>query len=89
MQLDDQSLNLLFREARTHSVWQDKPVSDTQLLQLYDLMKWPPTSANCSPARIVFVRSAAAKEKLLPAIAPGNVEKTRTAPVTAIVPELK
>ena len=85
MQLDNQSLDTMFRAAHTHSVWLDKPVSDAQLVQIYDLMKWPPTSANCSPARIVFVRSAAAKQKLLPAMAPGNVEKTRTAPVTAIV----
>ena len=85
MQLDDRSLDLMFRAARTHIVWLDKPVSDAQLHQIYDLMKWAPTSANCCPARIVFVRSAAAKQRLLPAMAPGNVEKTRTAPVTAIV----
>jgi len=85
MQLDDRSLDLMFRAARTHIVWLDKPVSDAQLQQIYDLMKWAPTSANCSPARIVFVRSAAAKQRLLPAIAPGNVDKTRTAPVTAII----
>jgi 3-hydroxypropanoate dehydrogenase len=85
MQLDDRSLDLMFRAAHTHIVWLDKPVSDAQLQQIYDLMKWAPTSANCCPARIVFVRSAAAKQRLLPAMAPGNVEKTRTAPVTAII----
>jgi 3-hydroxypropanoate dehydrogenase len=85
MQLDDRSLDLMFRAARTHIVWLDKPVSDAQLQQICDLMKWAPTSANCCPARIVFVRSAAAKQRLLPAMAPGNVEKTRTAPVTAII----
>lgn len=85
MQLDDQGLDLIFREARTHSVWQDKPVSDELLRQVYDLMKWAPTSANCSPARIVFVRSAAAKARLMPAIAPGNEEKTLAAPVTVIL----
>ena len=85
MQLDDRSLDIIFREAHTHSVWLDKPVSDALIHQIYDLMKWAPTSANCSPARIVFVRSAAAKQRLLPAMAPGNVEKTRTAPVTAII----
>jgi 3-hydroxypropanoate dehydrogenase len=85
MQLDDRSLDIIFREARTHSDWLDKPVSDELLRQIYDLMKWAPTSANSSPARIVFVRSAAAKERLLPAMIPGNVEKTRTAPVTAII----
>ena len=85
MQLDDRSLDLIFREAHTHSAWLDKPVGDALLQQVYDLMKWAPTSANSSPARIVFVRSAAAKQRLLPAMAPGNVEKTRTAPVTAII----
>ena len=85
MQLDDRSLDILFREAHTHSSWLDKPVSDALLHQIYDLMKWAPTSANCCPARIVFVRSAAAKQRLLPAMAPGNVEKTRAAPVTAII----
>ncbi|MDD4963865.1 MAG: malonic semialdehyde reductase [Gallionella sp.] len=85
MQLDDASLDTLFRTARTHNGWQDKPVSDEQLRQIYDLMKWAPTSANCSPARIVFVKSAEAKQRLLPAMIPGNEEKTRTAPVTAII----
>jgi len=85
MQLDDHSLDQVFREARTHNVWLDQPVSDAQLQQIYDLMKWAPTSANSSPARIVFVRSAAAKQRLLSAVSPGNLEKTRTAPVTAII----
>ena len=85
MQIDDRSLDILFREAHTHTHWLDKPVGDALLHQIYDLMKWAPTSANCSPARIVFVRSAAAKQRLLPAMAPGNAEQTRTAPVTAII----
>ena len=85
MQLDDRSLDIIFREAHTHSVWLDKPVSDALLHQIYDLMKWAPTSANCCPGRFVFVRSAEAKQRLLPLMAPGNVEKTRTAPVTVIV----
>lgn len=85
MQLDERSQDLIFREAHTHSFWLDKPVSDVLLHQIYDLMKWAPTSANCSPARLVFVRSAAAKQRLLPAVAPGNLEKTRAAPVTAII----
>jgi 3-hydroxypropanoate dehydrogenase len=85
MQLDDRSLDVIFREARTHNGWLDKPVSDALLQQIYDLMKWAPTSANSSPARFVFVRSAAAKQRLMPAIAPGNADKTRAAPVTAIV----
>jgi 3-hydroxypropanoate dehydrogenase len=85
MQLDDRGLDIIFREAHTHSAWLDKPVSEALLHQIYDLMKWAPTSANSSPARIVFVRSAAAKQRLLPAMSPGNVDKTRTAPVTAII----
>lgn len=85
MQLDDTCLDQIFRNARTHSVWLNTPVSDELLIQLYDTMKWAPTSANSSPARIVFVKSSAAKQRLLPAINSGNEEKTRTAPVTAIV----
>lgn len=85
MRLDDRSLDTLFRTARTHSVWLDKPVSDDLLVQIYDLMKWAPTSANSSPARIIFVKSASAKQRLLPAMIPGNIDKTHTAPVTAII----
>ncbi len=85
MQLDDNSLNLIFRNARTHSAWLDQPVSDELLHEVYDLMKWAPTSANSSPARIVFVRSESAKQRLLSAMIPGNLDKTRTAPVTAII----
>ena len=83
--LPDEALNQIFREARTYGAWLDKPVSDEILRQLYDLMKWGPTSANGSPARFVFLRTAEAKERLRPALAPGNVEKTMTAPVTAII----
>ena len=75
----------LFDNARTHNGFTAEPVSDEQLRRLYDLMKWAPTSANSSPARIVFVRSVAAKERLLGCVSPGNVEKTRAAPVTAII----
>ena len=75
----------LFDRARTHNGFTAEPVSDDQLHRLYDLMKWAPTSANSSPARILFVRSAAAKERLLGCVSPGNVEKTRAAPVTAII----
>jgi 3-hydroxypropanoate dehydrogenase len=82
---DDATLDLLFRQARTHSNWQARPVPDDLLHQAWDLARMGPTSANCLPARIVFVRSAAAKEKLKPALAPGNVDKTMAAPVTAIV----
>ena len=79
------SLATLFTEARTHNGWSDRPVTDAELQQVYDLAKWGPTSANCSPARIVFVRSELEKAKLLPCMSGGNQEKTRTAPVTAII----
>ena len=72
--LDVESLNLLFREARTHTAWLAKPVSDDILRQIYDVMKWGPTSANASPARFLFLRSRQAKERLRPALASGNVE---------------
>lgn len=75
----------LFGHARTHSGWLDKPVADGLLEEIYALMKMGPTSANCSPARIVFVRTPEGKEKLRPTLSSGNVEKTLRAPVTAIV----
>ena len=84
-QLSEDGLNLLFRAAHTHTRWQQQPVSDDTLRALYDLMKWAPTSMNCSPARILFLRTPEAKQRLLPALAPGNVEKTMAAPVTAIL----
>jgi len=83
--LNDEALDTIFRKARTHNGWLDKPVSDDLLHRLYDLMKWGPTSANCSPARILFLRTAEAKERLKPALSAGNLEKTMQAPVTAII----
>jgi 3-hydroxypropanoate dehydrogenase len=83
--LSDEALDQIFRQARTHSAWLDKPVSDDTLHRLYDLMKCGPTSANTSPARILFLRTTEAKQRLVPALAPGNVEKTMQAPVTAII----
>ena len=74
-----------FYNARTHSAWIDKPVTEETLRELYDASKWGPTSANASPARFVFIRSAKAKERLRPSLSPGNVEKTMKAPVTVIV----
>src|SRR5579871_2694363 len=82
---NDESLNLIFRDARTHTVWLDKPVEDALLKQVYDLAKMGPTSANMSPMRLVFVKSKAAKEKLKPALSEGNLDKTMAAPVTAII----
>ena len=85
MMLDAVAEDLLFREARTHNKWQDKPVTDEQIHQLYDLLRFGPTSANSSPARLVFIRTKEGKEKLRPALSSGNTEKTMTAPVTAII----
>jgi 3-hydroxypropanoate dehydrogenase len=83
--LPDAALDQLFRMARTQNAWRDDPVSEEQLRALYDLMKWGPTSANCSPARIVFVKSDVARRKLEPALSEGNRAKTMKAPVCAII----
>lgn len=83
--LDQSGLDLLFNNARTYNNWQDKPVSDDTLHALYDLVRMGPTSVNCSPARIVFVKSDAAKEKLKACLTEGNVAKTMSAPVCAII----
>ncbi|WP_454763527.1 malonic semialdehyde reductase [Cupriavidus campinensis] len=83
--VDPAVLAQLFTEARTHNAWQDKHVDDALLHQIYEAMKFGPTAANSSPARIVFVKSAAEKARLVACVSPGNVEKTRSAPVTAII----
>jgi 3-hydroxypropanoate dehydrogenase len=83
--LDDEALKALFTEARTQYSFSDTPVADEEIERLYDLLKYGPTSANSFPARFVFIRTAEGKEKLKPALSPGNVEKTMAAPVTAIV----
>lgn len=83
--LDQSALDQLFNTARTHNAWQARPVEDTLLQRVYDSMRMGPTSANCSPARIVFVKSKEAKEKLKPALSGGNLAKTMAAPVTAII----
>jgi 3-hydroxypropanoate dehydrogenase len=83
--LSEAALDQLFREARTYNAFLDKPVSDETLRQVYELAKFGPTSANSSPARIVFVKSAEAKAKLEPFLSEGNRAKTMKAPVTAIV----
>jgi 3-hydroxypropanoate dehydrogenase len=85
MTLDDKSLDLIFRDARTHNGWQDKPVDDALLRKAYDLAKMGPTSANTQPMRMVFVKSKEAKEKLKPCLDHGNLEKTMAAPATAII----
>lgn len=83
--ISNEALDLLFNEARTYYNWLDQEVSDDLLQQAFDLAKMGPTSANCSPMRIIFVKSSQAKEKLKPCLDPGNVEKTMSAPVTAII----
>jgi 3-hydroxypropanoate dehydrogenase len=83
--LSPEALDILFRNARTHTAWLDQPVSDDLLRQIYDFMKWGPTSANASPARILFLRTPQAKERLRPALSPLNVDKTMQAPVTVIL----
>jgi 3-hydroxypropanoate dehydrogenase len=83
--LTDNGLDVIYRNARTHTVWLPKPVDDALLKQAYDLAKMGPTSANMCPMRIVFVKSQQAKEKLKPALDAGNVDKTMSAPVTAII----
>lgn len=85
LRLDDASLDLLFREARTFSAWQDRPVAPALLEEIYDEMKWAPTSMNASPLRIVFVTTPEGKEKLRPTLMEGNVKQTMAAPVTAIL----
>ena len=83
--LDDDSIDLIFREARTHHAWQDKEVTDAQLREIYDLMKDGSTSSNTQPGRLIFIRSREAKEKLKPCLMPVNVEQTMEAPVTALL----
>lgn len=83
--LSDHALDVLFRQARTYSTWKDESVTDTTIQALYELAKWGPTSANASPARFLFLKSKAAKDKLKPFLAPGNVDKTMSAPIVAII----
>ena len=83
--LDPAGRNLLFNEARTHNGWTEEPVSDETLREMFDLLKMAPTSANCSPARFLFLRSPQSRIRLSSALLPGNLEKTLAAPVTVIV----
>lgn len=83
--IDDDTLRQLFLDARTHNAWQDKDVPDSLLHALVDALKMGPTSANCSPARFVFVTSKEAKERLKPHLSEGNRDKTMAAPVCAII----
>ena len=83
--LDDQALDVLFRKARTHNDWVEETLPETVFHQIYDLLKWGPTSANISPARFVWVASKAGKEKLAGLATPGNGDKIKQAPVTVII----
>jgi len=83
--LSDEGLDLIFRKARTYRAWFDRPVPDALLRQVYELACLGPTSANCSPMRVLFAKTREAKERLRPCLSPGNVDKTMQAPVTAII----
>ncbi|MGD8325813.1 MAG: malonic semialdehyde reductase [Sphingomonadales bacterium] len=83
--LSDADLDTIFRQARSHNKWQDRTVSDVQIEVIYDLLRWGPTSANSSPARFIFCKSQAAKDKLASCVLESNVEKVKTAPVVAII----
>ncbi len=83
--LDDKGLDLLFRNARSHNGFDTAPVPDEKLKQLYDIVKWAPSTMNTQPMRVVFVKSAEARQKLAPALSPGNLDKTLAAPVIAIL----
>lgn len=83
--INDEALDVIFRLARTRNGWEERKVSPTLIQAVYDLMKWGPTSANCSPARLVFVTSEAGKARLAPALAPGNLKKTMSAPCVVVI----
>lgn len=83
--LSDAVLDQLFREARTRYAWSDRPVPETTIQALYDLLKWAPTSANGQPGRFLFITSDEAKAKLEPLLIPDNVEKTMSAPVICLI----
>jgi 3-hydroxypropanoate dehydrogenase len=83
--VNDEGLDLLFRKAHTHRQWRNEPVTTQMLMAIYDLMRWGPTTNNTSPARMVFVVSPEAKERLRPHLNKGNVEQTMRAPATAIL----
>ncbi|MEQ8652891.1 MAG: malonic semialdehyde reductase [Kiloniellales bacterium] len=84
-ELDQAALEQLFFEARTHNSFRDEAVPESLLAKVYEVARWAPTSANCLPMRVVYVISQEAKEKLRPALAEGNLEKTMAAPATAII----
>ncbi len=81
----DAAMDRIFRQARTHRSWNGDPVSDLVLAAVYELARMPPTSANCSPMRVLFLKSKEAKERLRPVLSEGNVKQTMAAPVTAVI----
>ncbi|MDN3522027.1 malonic semialdehyde reductase [Halomonas ramblicola] len=83
--IDNAAIETLFTEARTHNVWKEQDVSEEKLRELYHLMHFGPTSMNCQPLRVLFLKSQEAKERLKPALLPGNQEKTMQAPVVAVL----
>ncbi|MEM8823362.1 MAG: malonic semialdehyde reductase [Pseudomonadota bacterium] len=83
--MDSYTLRVLLTEARTHYGWKDTPVEDDTLRALYDIAKMGPTSMNQQPMRVLFLKSSEEREKLRPALMEGNIPKTMSAPVTAIV----
>ena len=83
--VNDDALDVLFRKARSHRKWRSEPVTKPMLMAIYDLMRWGPTTNNTGPARITFVMSPEAKDRLKPHLNKGNVEQTMLAPATAII----
>jgi 3-hydroxypropanoate dehydrogenase len=83
--VNDEALDVLFRNARTYRNWQEKPVTPQMLMAIYELFRWGPTTNNTCPARVVFVTSQAAKQRLKPHLSAGNAEYTMKAPATAII----
>src|ERR1700743_107119 len=83
--IGDEALDKIFRAARSHNRWSEQPVSDTMLMAVYDLMRWGPTSGNITPARILFLTSMEAKERLKPLLDEGNRGKSMTAPAVASI----
>lgn len=83
--LNEQSLNQLFTQARSHHAWENKPVATEMLSKIYDLMKYAPTAVNANPARLLFITTPEEKAKLLPALSGSNVEQVKAAPVTVVI----
>ena len=83
--LSDANLEILFTKARSHKAWLNKEVTDNQIDQIYNLLKFAPTSGNCCPARFTFIKSDEAKERLMPILDKGNIDKSMNAPYVVII----